>query len=265
MDEAEGGQSSGTKRRGKSSNDTWDQTSWEDYEQAKKTATLGDGAGAALGEVDREGYLEATDPCTAPPPLDADVKQAQMEAVKVAKEGIARLNDAADREERFGDKFSKAIMNKEKPSREEIEVHAAYAESCKQAMADITRAQLLLPDAVFRTSINQAFGGLLLPRPWGSRNKDEMSDWEKARYCGSFTLAIDGTWYTNESGSALDEMELRSVEVKAAAVFASAEDAGISLYEEGERVALNLGGTLSSTHQRLSLQDIARRTKTARG
>ena len=60
-------------------------------------------------------------------------------------------------------------------------------------------------------------------------------------------------------------MEQRSVEVKAAAAFAKAEDVCIDLYEEGSRVALNLCGTLSATHQTMSLQDIARRTKTALG
>ena len=143
-------------------------------------------------------------------------------------------------EERFGDKFSKAIKNKEKPSREEIEVHAVYAEKCKQAMAEITRAHMLLPDKEFRKSINEAFGGHLLPRPWGSRSKDEMSVWEKARYGGSFTLAVDGNWYTGEDGDALDGMELMAVEVKAAAAFGNAEDACISLYEEGSRVSLSV-------------------------
>ena len=218
---------------------------------------------AALGNVVREVYLVATDPCAAPPPLDAEETQARMEACKVAKEGIARLHDAADMEERFGDRFRKAIKNKEKPSREEIKVHVAYAEKCQQAMADITMAQMLLPDKEFRKSISEAFGVHLLPRPWGSRNKDEMSAEENTRYGGSFTLAVDGAWYTNEDGDALNEMELRAVEVKAAAAFEKAEEACISLYEEGSWVALSKCGTLSVADQATRRQDIAVRAKSA--
>ncbi len=145
-----------------SSAEPWEQQcSWETYEVASKKLktdkdeaeridlqdwargscaipTLALGSGAARGDGDRLGYQVAPELRAAPPPHMAE----PMDEHTLA---FSNLHDAADMEERYGDKFSKARRDNEKPTKEKIEVHKKFAEKAKQSMADLWKARLVLP------------------------------------------------------------------------------------------------------------------------
>ncbi len=166
-----------------SSTGTWEQTSWETYDvTAKKlktdkdeaerielqdwargssaTPTLALGSGAARGDGDRLGYQVAPELRVATPPHMAMPMDEPMPATNKGTQIFANIHESADMEERYGDKFSKAWLNNEKPTGEEIEVHENFTAKAKQSMHDLAIARKRMKPKDFKRCLTAAFGDL---------------------------------------------------------------------------------------------------------